>query len=317
MLWPDSDSERMAGYGWYVGPKPCILLVDVASSVAVAAWPNAARPGRSRERFPRARRRQEVLGSRAGWLATVNRPCQFAWVGLASSDPARATAFYTGLFGWRSHELATDMGAVTIFSLRDEDVAILYSQTPEARAADVAPHWTSFIAVPDALAAVTEALDHGGAILREPFDVVDRGRVATVRDPSGAVISLWQPLTQSGATLVSSVNAHARTELVTADLARAKSFYGAVFGWRFEDDAPRSVRVIDVPGPYVTMRAHAEREPLGDGWLPYFMVEDVSETAAGAASLGGAYLGNAPEADSALIADPTGATFAVLAETSA
>ncbi len=243
-------------------------------------------------------------------------PCRFAWVGLATSDPARATAFYTGLFGWRSNELATGMGVVTIFSLAGGDVAILYSQTPEARAANVAPHWTAFIAVPDALAAVAEAFDHGGATLREPFDVVDRGRVATVRDPSGAVISLWQPLTQSGATLVSSVNAHARTELVTADLARAKSFYGAVFGWRFEEDAPRSVRVTDVPGPHVTMRAHAEREPLPDGWLPYFMVEDVSETTASAASLGGAYLGTATEAHSALIADPTGAPFAVLPEMS-
>ena len=83
-------------------------------------------------------------------------------MGRATSDPARATAFYTGLFGWRSNELATGMGVVTIFSLAGGDVAILYSQTPEARAANVAPQWTAFIAVPDALAAVTEALDQIG-----------------------------------------------------------------------------------------------------------------------------------------------------------
>jgi len=74
--------------------------------------------------------------------------------------------------------------------------------------------------------------------------------------------------------------------------------------------------VTDVPGPHVTMRAHAEREPLPDGWLPYCRVEDVSETTANAASLGCAYRGTATEAHSALIADPTGAPFAAPAETS-
>jgi predicted enzyme related to lactoylglutathione lyase len=140
--------------------------------------------------------------------------------------------------------------------------------------------------------------------------------VAAVVDPSGAVISLWQPLSQPGASLVNSVNAHARTELVTEDLGRAKSFYGAVFAWQFAEDAAGSAQVIDLPGPRITMRARVERELLPHGWTPYFLVESMPAAAGAAESLGGTYLGQATEADSALIADPTGAAFAVFADTS-
>src|SRR4051812_7973445 len=35
-------------------------------------------------------------------------PGSFCWVGLAASDRADATAFYTRLFGWQADELAAD-----------------------------------------------------------------------------------------------------------------------------------------------------------------------------------------------------------------
>jgi predicted enzyme related to lactoylglutathione lyase len=236
----------------------------------------------------------------------------FAWVGLASSDPPLATAFYAELFGWQSHEVATAMGIVTIFTLGGGDVAILYSQTPEARAARVAPHWTAFIAVRDAHAVAAEARNHGATVLREPFDVPDFGRVATLLDPIGAVISLWQPLGRPGAATVNALNAHCLTELIAGDLTRAKTFYGAVFGWGFEDDSTERTRAVDRGGPRVTMRTRAGPTPLPDGWLPYFLVETSSAVAATARRLGGADVGDAALPGSALLADPTGAMFAVL-----
>jgi uncharacterized protein len=235
----------------------------------------------------------------------------FAWVGLASSDPPAATAFYSELFGWQSHQVGTAMGSVTIFTLDGADVAILYSQTPEARAARVAPHWTAFIAVRDAHAVAAEARKHGAAVLREPFDVLDFGRVATLRDPDGVVISLWQPLRRPGATRVNALNAHCLTELIGGDLTRAKAFYGAVFGWNFADDSNERTRVVDLGGPRVTMRTPAGPSPLPEGWLLYFLVENSAATAATARRLGGIRIGDATLPGSALLADPAGATFAV------
>jgi predicted enzyme related to lactoylglutathione lyase len=166
--------------------------------------------------------------------------------------------------------------------------------------------------VPDALAAVAEASDHGATILREPFDILKEGSVATLRDPVGAVISLWEPLDRMGATLVDVPNAHCCTELVTSDLVGAKSFYGDVFGWRYEDDSPGRSRVVGLPGPRVAMRVRDEGSALREGWLPYFLVEEAGAAAKSAQELGGTHLGGTlAYEDAALLTDPTGARFAV------
>jgi uncharacterized protein len=44
------------------------------------------------------------MGERAG-----DEPGTFCWVGLATSQPGGAKAFYTGLFGWRAEDF--EMGA--------------------------------------------------------------------------------------------------------------------------------------------------------------------------------------------------------------
>jgi uncharacterized protein len=238
--------------------------------------------------------------------------CPFAWVGLASRDPVRARVFYADVFGWIGDELHTGaMGAVTIFTLDGHDVAILYSQTPEARAAHVAPHWTPFIAVRSAAASVARAADEGAIVLRDPFAVVDRGWAAALQDPGGAVFSLWQRGARRGATLVNAQNTHCSTVLRTEDLSRAKAFYAATFGWRYDDRSPESTRVIHLPGPRVEMRAREEGDATSDAWLPYFLVESASEVAAKVQACQGAYLGPATGRASALLSDPAGALFAV------
>jgi predicted enzyme related to lactoylglutathione lyase len=135
-------------------------------------------------------------------------PGMFCWVGLATSDPRAATAFYTSLFGWQGEDLpAGEADRYTILRHAGRDVAILYRQTTEARAAGAPPHWTSFISVEDADTTAARAGELGGAaVFREPFDVLDAGRVAAVRDPTGAIVSLWQPLSRIGATLATYVS---------------------------------------------------------------------------------------------------------------
>jgi uncharacterized protein len=57
---------------------------------------------------------------------THYEPGTFCWVGLATSDPAAAEQFYTGLFGWEAEELsAGEAGTYTMLRRRAQDVAIL------------------------------------------------------------------------------------------------------------------------------------------------------------------------------------------------
>jgi uncharacterized protein len=109
-------------------------------------------------------------------------PGAFCLVGLATSDPAGATRFYTSLFGWQAHQLpAGPAGTFTVLGHRGHDAAILYRQMPEARAAAAPPHWTSYICVEDADATAARADALGGAaVFREPFDVLGEGRVAAI-----------------------------------------------------------------------------------------------------------------------------------------
>ncbi len=169
---------------------------------------------------------------------TRYEPGEFCWVGLATSDPPRAKAFYGHLFGWQAEDLqAPEIGTFTILRLRGKNVAFLYRQTREARAARVTPHWTSFISVDDVDATTARAEALGGATVRDSFDVVDTGRVATLRDPAGAIVSLWQPRSMVGAEVLGDAGSLCWNELATSDVPGARSFYGDLFDWKYENDS--------------------------------------------------------------------------------
>jgi uncharacterized protein len=58
------------------------------------------------------------------------------------------------------------------------------------------------------------------------------GRVAAIRDPTGAIVSLWQPRARIGATPVNDIGALCWNELTTTDIERAKAFFAELLGRR-------------------------------------------------------------------------------------
>lgn len=245
-------------------------------------------------------------------------PGTFCWAGLATSDPAAATAFYTGLLSWEAEALsAGEAGTYTTLRHTGKDVAILYRQTAQARAAGAPPHWTSYISVQDADATAARAGALGGAaVFREAFDVGDAGRVAAIQDPTGAVVSLWQPRSRIGATLVNDVGALCWNELATTDVQRAKRFLGELLGWQYETNDGGYTLIKSAGSRNGGMREQTEQERgTPPSWLPYFTVEHADDSARQAERLGGRRLvatTEHPIGRSAVIADPQGATFAVL-----
>jgi len=244
-------------------------------------------------------------------------PGTFCWVGLATSDPESAKAFYTSLFGWEAEDLlAGAAGIYTMLRYGGREVAILYRQQPEARAAGAPPHWTSYISVEDAGATAAKANELGGAaVFREPFDVLDHGRVAAIRDPTGAIMSLWQPRSRVGATLVNDVGALCWNELATTDVRRAKAFYAELLGWEYETDDTGYVSIRNAGSLNGGMREQTEQEQgIAPNWLPYFTVEAAEEAARQAVQLGGRTLLPTTEIQRgryAAIADPQSAAFTV------
>jgi uncharacterized protein len=248
---------------------------------------------------------------------TRYEPGAFCWVGLATSDPDSAKAFYAGLFGWHAEDLeAGAAGRYTMLRHGGSEVAILYMQQPEARAAGAPPHWTSYISVEDADATAARAAELGGAaVFREPFDVLDAGRVAAIRDPTGAIVSLWQPRSRIGAMLVNDVGALCWNELATTDVERAKAFFHDLLGWEYESAEGGYVSIRNSGTLNGGMREQSERERgIPPGWLPYFTVENTDDAAYRAKRLGGRRLAPATEVRAgrlAVVADPQGAALAV------
>jgi uncharacterized protein len=209
------------------------------------------------------------MGERAHY-----EPGAFCWVGLATSDPGSAEAFYAGMFGWDAEDMEGGAaGTYTMLRHGGKEVAILYMQQPEARAAGAPPHWTSYISVEDAEATARRAGELGGAaVFREPFDVLDAGRVAAIRDPTGAIVSLWQPRARIGATLVNDVGALCWNELATTDVERAKSFFGDLLGWEYETAECGGYVSIKNAGT-LNGGMHEENQRgrrLAPHWLPFF-----------------------------------------------
>ena len=71
--------------------------------------------------------------------------------------------------------------------------------------------------------------------------------MAVLADPTGAIVSVWQPRTNIGAQVRDEDNTLSWNELITPDGGKAKAFYGEVFGWKHTD--------MDMPqGTYTTSK---------------------------------------------------------------
>ncbi len=244
----------------------------------------------------------------------------FCWIDLSARDPRAAKDFYGQLFGWTYDDLPTDMGPYSMAKVGDDQVAAISGLPPGDPSP---PHWNNYVSVEDVSACAAEAGEHGGTVIVEPFDVMDVGKMAVIQDPTGAVLSLWQPGTSIGATLVNEVGAVTWNELATTDAEKATSFYVDLFGWNAEPmdtgDGP-AYTVISVGE-----RANGgirEQEPEEQAmappyWVPYLAVESTDESVARVAELGGAVLMQPLDVPVggggriAAIADPQGAALSL------
>ena len=262
-------------------------------------------------------------------------PC---WIDTNQPDPQAAADFYRGLFGWELEDQMPPGSGAHYFAarIRGQDVAAI-SSVPEG--APSAAMWNTYVWVDSADATAETVREAGGTVMSEPFDVFDAGRMAVCGDPEGAVFSLWQPNRHRGATVVNEPGSFNFNDLHTRDLDRAKTFYGAVFGWTtLEMDGDFTAWTLPGYGDFLETINPGTRERnaalsapagfedvvaslilLGDDepdtpahWGVTFGVDDADAAAQRTRELGGTVVAgpfDAPWVRMAVIADPQGATF--------
>jgi uncharacterized protein len=242
-----------------------------------------------------------------------------SWVDLASPDLAASVAFYTSLFGWEAKDQGPESGHYTMMELRGLPVAgaatIMMDGQP--------PAWTTYVTVEDADAAVAKAKEAGATVFVEPMDVLDVGRMAVFADPTGAAIAVWQPRLHQGAGLVNEPGALVWNELNTRDLAAASAFYREVFGWTESpmDMGGSGMEYSEwqlggntIGGMLPMVEAIPAEVP--SFWLAYFATDDCDATVSAATDLGATVMAapmDIPAGRFAVLTDPTGAAFGVIA----
>jgi uncharacterized protein len=252
---------------------------------------------------------------------TSYEPGTPSWVDLGSPDLGASVDFYRALFGWEvpESENVEQTGGYRRATKSGSDVAGMMPLMQEGQP----PAWSSYVSVADANATAAAVKEAGGSVLAEPMDVMELGRMAIFADPTGAVFGIWQPATFQGAGLVNEPGALAWNELNTRDLEGAKAFYGAIFGWDFEDNDMGEMGTYTMInlggnpiGGILNMVERGVPEEIPAHWLVYFAVEDTDATVAQVKERGGSVMMepmDIPVGRFAILTDPHGAAFAVIA----
>jgi predicted enzyme related to lactoylglutathione lyase len=238
----------------------------------------------------------------------------FSWAELATSDRKSAKSFYESLFGWTSEDNPIGSGpddVYTRFQIGGKDVGAGYQEK------GVPPHWNTYFTVSNTDETAKKVKAAGGTILKEPFDVMDYGRMAVVQGPEGAAFCLWQAGTHNGFQRINENNTTGWTELQTTDAAKSGKFLVDAIGFTVKTDPSGAYAELQRGGTSIGgIRPMGPSEPFPPHWLIYFQVADCDATLAKAKSLGASVLMPAMEVEHvgrfAVLADPQGAAFAVI-----
>ena len=119
-------------------------------------------------------------------------PPTFTWNELATTDPGRARRFYTDVLGWTFEPFTLPGGEYWVARAGDAMVGGLggLDTGPPGLTAST---WVSWVGVDDVDEIVSRAVAAGGTIVEAPSDVPHVGRVAVLRDPTGALFGLMAP----------------------------------------------------------------------------------------------------------------------------
>jgi len=244
-------------------------------------------------------------------------PGKFIWHDLITHDVSAVKLFYAGVFGWKFEALpGTDR--YTVIRHNGEMIGgIAFSD----RKIDGKPisQWVSMMSVPSVDRAASRIRQAGGKVYAGPRDIDDRGRLAIVGDPEGAVFGLVRTTGGDPPDREPEIGDWLWNELWSDDQAAAAELYAALVGYELDthervagkpytvfkrDDEPRAGLLVN-PFP-------EEVTPL---WLPYVRVANPAAVVAKVEGLGGQVLLKPDvkhrKGTVAIIADPTGAEVAI------
>ncbi len=155
--------------------------------------------------------------------------------------------------------------------------------------------WMTHVSVADIEATSAAVKEAGGQVIVEPMALPHGiGKLAVFLDSTGAVFGLWEPRSSfAGAELVNEPGALLLERARDPRPRDVEAFYGAVFGWAFEDHEMGEMGTYTewkLGGASIGGMANISgRVPdeIPAHWMVYFTVDDADATVAKIGEFGG------------------------------
>ena len=115
----------------------------------------------------------------------------FVHVELNTPDPEKAKAFYSNLFQWQLEDLpnpSVPTGSYTMIKVGEGTGGGIMEQIPGGPSG-----WLAYVLVDDIRATTQKAKSLGAEVMKEVTEVMGMGLLSFIRDPTGAILGLWQP----------------------------------------------------------------------------------------------------------------------------
>lgn len=245
------------------------------------------------------------------------------WHELLTEDPVAAQRFYGELFGWSFESIGSTEREIaaanyTMALLNGEPVAGMIDASQFEDGHDNLSQWVSVVSVGDIDRTTTEVRRMGGSVLGGPTDLADRGHIAAVADPQGALFAILRTATGDPTDTDPEVGEFLWDEVWTDDVEKATEFYTALLGYEtrseeLEDGSNYSYLVSqNFPRLAIIENPVPDLEPT---WVSYIRVADAAAITAQVEGLGGEVLlepqANPIGGEVAIIRDPTGAGLVI------
>ncbi len=166
-------------------------------------------------------------------MSNQNKPGEFIWFELMTSDLDAASRFYEAVVGWEIAPSQHPQMDYRHVSAAGSGIAGMMQIDADMAAHGARPMWVPYIGVADVDASAVAITEKGGHLYVPPRDIPGVGRFAMAADPQGGAFYVMRGFPdQRSEAFSSELAGHCCwADLRTSDPEAGLAFYGGLFGW--------------------------------------------------------------------------------------
>ena len=229
---------------------------------------------------------------------------EFIYADLSTYDLITAKNFYTTVFGWSYFNSGEDYW---VAYAGNQEASGLYETPQKFKDMNMPSFWMSYIQVDDVEFTAGQARELGGIIELMDLDA-SIGKIALIRDPSGAGFTIYEG-DRLNARTDNVFNTMVWNELFVSAIDQVQYFYETIFDWKIVSVDENKSDILDSNGAVISSINQVDNSLKGkyEYWAVFFRVRNLKETKRTIVNHGGSIVYE--DNETTLAADPFGAFF--------